>query len=739
MANWHWLTRGVLLLSLAAALGAQPLAAGAQAETGSGQFTQPDAVNPDWQTNQVIPATYALMAENASFQLYADAATLAFKVVDKRSGYVWHSNLDETTADDKLNKTWTAFARSGISLEYLDPKAVDKRLSITNAEHTLDFQRTDQGFAAQVRFDEVGITVGVVVQLEAAGVRVEVPFASVKQEDPDYKLGTLYVYPFLGATKLDSIPGYMFIPDGVGSLIRFSAVTKAQNMYYGRYYGDDLGMLAYLPWDPTINRAYRLSVPVFGMVHGYHQNAFLAVLEQGAGYGELQAHPAGVITKFNFLYNAFIYNESYFQATNRSGAGVTTLQRETNAFDVRVHYRFLTGADSDYVGLARSYQQYLADQGELKRVTRPAGDIGVRLEFLGGEKEKILFWNRLIPMTTITQMAAILRDLALPNPDVVYYGWQPLGASSMPPTTLKLDGGLGTLAQLSALSEQVGAAGGQLALYWDPQAAVRDEAGYSTRSDLAMAITNVNLIGYNRGKVNYYFNWETLSRRFGSLSREVAAQPQLGLALDGIGATVYSDFKPGHRLTREAAIQRNRQLLTESGGPYALYQPNNYLFPAMRAYYDMPLGTSGYLYTTDTVPFLPIVLAGYVPAYGPALNFSSNSQEDLLRLVDYGVYPAYFLSQEATGKILNSASNWIYTSSYAQWGAEIKRSYDWLNSRLGPVAGQPITARQVLAPGVVAVTYGTGRQIIVNYNEQPFAAGGVVVNGKDAVLREVAP
>jgi len=39
----------------------------------------------------------------------------------------------------------------------------------------------------------------------------------------------------------------------------------------------------------------------------------------------------------------------------------------------------------------------------------------------------------------------------------------------------------------------------------------------------------------------------------------------------------------------------------------------------------------------------------------------------------------------------------------------------------------------------VATTYSNGKQIIVNYGQAPFSAGGVVVNGKDAVLREALP
>lgn len=722
-----------VLITLLMVLGLVPVPQAVKAHGGL------QATRPAGQLGQEIPDTYELVGENANYQLYANRASLAFKVVDQRSGYIWHSNLDEKIDGDQLNRTWTAFASSGISIDYLDEKAASERLSITNSEPVIQFNPTGQGFEATVTFPDPSISLLLRVMLEEAGVSVEIPFDTIQEADPAYKLGQVHVYPFLGYTRNAVTPGYMFIPDGSGSLIRFAETTKATNMYYGRYYGADLGMLVELPYDPMVNRAMHISVPVYGMVHGEKENGYIAIVEKGASYGEIQAHPAGIITNFNFIYNMFIYNQSYFQATNRSGAGVTTLQQKTNAFDIKIHYRFLTGEDSDYVGMARSYQQYLVERGQLKKVVDEGDDIGIKLEFLGGEKEKVLFWWRLIPMTTVEQMAAILDALEIENPDVVYYGWQPLGASSMPPKSLKIDGGLGSLEQLRELVEKVQSEGGNFSLYLNPQAALYQESGYSPRYDLAMAITNVNMIGYNRHTVNYYLNYEAVNQRLSNLNADVTSQLNAGLALDGIGSTLYSDFKAGNFLNREEAIARYRSLMEANPGRKAFYMPNDYMFGSMDAYYDMPLSNNGYIYTSEAVPFLQIVLSGYVPYYGPAMNFSSDPQTDLLQHVDYGVYPSFFLTQEVTGKIINTRSSWLYTSSYQQWGSEINQTYQWLNALLGPLKCQSIIAREMLADGVAAVTYENGKQILVNYTDQPFNAGGTVVNAKDAVIREVVP
>jgi hypothetical protein len=250
-----------------------------------------------------------------------------------------------------------------------------------------------------------------------------------------------------------------------------------------------------------------------------------------------------------------------------------------------------------------------------------------------------------------------------------------------------------------------------------------------------MAITNINLEGYNR-YYNYYFTFDTLRQRYSALSNDIASQLGSGLALDNIGWTLYSDFRESHLLNREAAIAAYQTLLAESPLRLGFYRPNDYLFSLAQAYYDMPLSDNGYIYTSEAVPFLPIVLAGYLPYYGAALNFSSNRQDDLLRQVEYGIYPSYFLTHEATANMLNTPSSWIYTSSYDQWGAQIQQTYQWMNALLAPVRGQEIVAHEKLEDGVFATTYANGRQIIVNYTDSPFVRSGITVEANNALLLE---
>jgi hypothetical protein len=281
--------------------------------------------------------------------------------------------------------------------------------------------------------------------------------------------------------------------------------------------------------------------------------------------------------------------------------------------------------------------------------------------------------------------------------------------------------------------------GGKFYLYLDPQAAFINESGYSTRTDLAISISNDNIISYNRNIANFYRNYPALNDFYHSLSQDVFTELNAALALDGIGTNLFSDYKRGNYLSREGTIEKYQALLAENQGPLAFYLPNHYIFRYMQAYFDIPITDSGYLYTSETVPFLQITFSGYVPMYGSALNFSSNLQEDLLRHADFGVYPSFFLSHEATAKILETRSNWIFTSAYSQWGSEVKRTVQWLSNLLEPVKGQEIVDRQEISEGVFATRYGNGKMILVNYTDQPFTFANQTVNGRDAILSEVLP
>ena len=53
--------------------------------------------------------------------------------------------------------------------------------------------------------------------------------------------------------------------------------------------------------------------------------------------------------------------------------------------------------------------------------------------------------------------------------------------------------------------------------------------------------------------------------------------------------------------------------------------------------------SSQYLQFTDTVPFLAIALRGELDLFGANANFYAYARDELLRLIDYGIYPSLLL------------------------------------------------------------------------------------------------
>ena len=93
---------------------------------------------------------------------------------------------------------------------------------------------------------------------------------------------------------------------------------------------------------------------------------------------------------------------------------------------------------------------------------------------------------------------------------------------------------------------------------------------------------------------------------------------------------------------------------TENG--IALSAPNSYLWGDTDDYFDMPLENSQYLYETDSVPFLPIVLKGSVDYYSPYINQGYYTEDSILKIIEYGAYPSFLTMKAKNEKLIGTPS-----------------------------------------------------------------------------------
>ena len=118
------------------------------------------------------------------------------------------------------------------------------------------------------------------------------------------------------------------------------------------------------------------------------------------------------------------------------------------------------------------------------------------------------------------------------------------------------------------------------------------------------------------------------------------------------------------------------------------------------------------LYTTPT---LSIVLQGTMEVYAPYSNFSFYTDSDILRMIDYNVYPSFLLTKEPSHVLADSNSKNYYSTEYNLYLDLIDSIYNEVNVALSPTLNETWIDREVVENGVIVNTYTGGIKIVINY------------------------
>lgn len=702
----------------------------------SSQFTKPEP-----EASKIVQENsfedYMVAAENDEMILYVNEDSLAIKLQNKDTGYVWNSGLDHPE-NYRLNNTWEQFVQSAVSVDYLDRQGKLKTESILTNDSSPDIELTDNGFIATIFLFQAKVEFQLQVEMEGNELVVTVPQESIK-EDKYTKLITMQIYPFLGAVHQNDIPGYMFIPDGSGALIRFDKSKKsAANPFVGSIYGPDEGIKTRINTNSTVVPPEKIQMPVFGSVHGAEQNGYLAIVENGSDFADIVAYPAGATTDFNRVASQFHYRHDYFQPTSKNRQGVYIYQDDLNEVHAKLRYVFLSNEEADYVGMAKTYRDYLIENGEL---VQQEDQVDVRLEFLGGESESGLLWDSVIPMTPIDEIPGFVTDLknnGVENLSVVYKGWSKGGLSSSLPDKFPFENALGSQKDVKNTIETLMKQDVPVYFHADYTRAFEGASGYSNK-DIAKKLSSENISNRMNGLTYFYLSPDKSLKIVKADLEQYEKYGIQNVAVDTTGYTLFSDYNKSDTVTREETREMYQELfvtLQENVGPTALYEPNVYTWKNTQKYFDIPMNTSNYMYETDTVPFIQIVLKGNLPYYAPFSNFNSNPEDQLLRMVEYGAYPSFLLTKEPSHLLAETFSSDVYTSEFDIWREDIIHQFSAIKEGLGQVEGATIEDRYVPATGVVEVTYSNGKTIIVNYNNTAYVTEDYTVSENSFLVME---
>ncbi len=675
----------------------------------------------------------------------------------------------ETTQEDvldvcrdrevRLNTTYTGFANSLVTIEYFDSASNIKRISSASrfdAESLLYADEDDEShFILDIDFKDADIEVLLNIYFDDEGIRYEILDEDVTG-DGILDLAAIIISPFLGAsggayesfdiTEMDyldeehfkyKVPGYSLVPDGSGSLIQFNDNTVDLNEFNASVYGFDPGQADhYLQESAGYVPFKTASMPVFGMAHEDVQAAFVAFATSGDEFMQIISMPEENLTYYNFTYPRFEYNKQYYQVYNKSGAGYLTFYDDRNHYDIEMRYNFLsgdgtTGYSGDYVGMAHSYRDYLVSQDLLQMTTNGYNDIPIRLDFLMSDVEKgITGFNNQVTTTSsqVDQILSMIMDNGITNINSGLLGWNDGGITLGDPRDTDFIRQIGKQSEFEELIRTYQSKGVDISFNQDYYRILEEMMTLRNNASKNTSTWYSRLETFDYPVSMFYFARPVKSIEW--LQDQANTFDSMGVAsysISGITNNLTSDYSTDmlRDESRDVLVagfdNLNKDVLINA------YQPNMYLWEYTDRYLQTPVYGTQYLIETDTVPFIQLVLQNTMELYGPYANFSFYTDSDILRMIDYNIYPSFVLTHEPAYLLTDTLSRTYYSTEYNLYFDLINHVYENVNGALNNVVNANWINRSFIDDGIVLNEYDNNVMIIINYTDESYMYSGVSV------------
>lgn len=687
---------------------------------------------------------FTLVTENEKLALYVKESVASIRVLNKASGYVWGAL--EVEDPENLNDSWGSFAQSVVSITYMDSTGATKQIGAGHEDAVRKYTYNDNGFVMDVTFeDDIDISLSATVALEDDHLKFSVDDKSIKEEG-EFFLSSLYFIPFLGSSQGDQTDGYMFVPDGSGALLRYQKPAKYLKSYSGRVYGmdyaiDNLGELNDLASNRPVEflkTENTVTMPVFGLTLGVNNQAVFGNVTNGEAYAYINATPAGVSTEYNWASANFVYRQVYSQPTSKNGAGVPVVQKSSNTVNPALDLYFLSGEKANYSGMANLYAEILKEEGSLK-ANRSDASPKLALDFVAADVEEGLLSNSTKEITSISYMEDAVKTLqkaGVESISLTVQGWQEGGLSGYQKSELYKDTVIGSFDDFQQLNKTLSKNGGSLLFYHDPLRAT--EIQINSRQDAGITLSQSTITKKAVEETDFLGDTWYLKTELGMeyLKKQLDVLNENGIssAIDGAnllyGEYLVDDF--ASRTEVMSKLEETYQSFAKKNG-LTLFNPNKYLLKYTSVYRNTPISGSQDLYETDSVPFLQMVLAGNMTLFAPYANDSFYSKIDLLKCIEYNVYPSFVLTEADNLDLTKTTIADKSSTRFNDWQETIKESYVFVQGVLEHVEGQNMVKHERLTDTIFKVTYESGA-IYINYGDEDYTLeDGTVISAENGL------
>ncbi len=557
--------------------------------------------------------------------------------------------------------------------------------------------------------------------LEDMGMLVSMSANGLRFDESTYRISNFQYLPYMGASHKDN-EGYSFIPDGSGTLYALDTVTTTDS----RVYGDDYSLS-----DKVYNyHSETVRMPVYGQVETDAttgvSRGYLAVMEEGESLAKIAPNHVSYLK-----YTTVIPTLTIRQGdVSQSGWSVYADSRYADNYSIR--YMMLSddtlakeaGLTSYYecswMGMACAYRDYLeaTKEGYNRLTAEQTGEnIPLYIETFGcvDTVKKVLSMPvtvsvALTSFDDIGTMYDYLSDNGVENVNFKLTGYANGGMYSAVPYKLKWEKAVGGKSDFKELLKKAADEGfgvypdfdfvytknadGGSKVNMKKHAARTIDNRYTTKR--VYSATYQTLVSYFQmvmSPVMYSHFYEKLESRYDNYDAE-------GISLGTLGNSLNSDYDEEKTALREEAkgyVTEALAYFKNEGYDVMVEGGNAYTWQFADHILNVPLDSSRYIAEKSSVPFMGVVLHGYVQFTGSAFNMEGNLTYAMLKAMENGA-SAYFVLSYTNTELLKEDEllSQNYSVRYDIWQKKLVEVYLELNSVLHDVQDKIIIDHESL-------------------------------------------
>lgn len=677
-------------------------------------------------------------ADNAE-GLYADDSAGEFTVADA-SGFIWQSSPVSGGFDEQAPGMEKTTQRSMMLIKYLDDSG--NLNEVNSFIETQSIKESEDGCIVICKFDDAGIIVPLKLIYKNHSLTAFVDTSQIRETSAN-RLLTVTVLPYFGAGE-SSEEGYLLIPDGSGAIVEFGSSNAHTKSYEKAVYGENA--VLYKNAEKTVEQ--QIYLPVFGIKRG--KNALLGVITKGDGISAIRAN---VSSSFFTAAATFTYRQadtSHLQEGSSKEKEVEIVPKVPTKSDFEVSYSFLQGDESDYIGMANAYRDYLVDS--LKLGNKKADGVSLDLSFTATAEIAKSFLG--IPytgteiLTKLSDIEKIVKELEKSDckgVNISLNGALSEGLYGKLPKKSNVNRKVGTLKEYQSLKKQIMEMGGSIYLTSDFQRVYKSGNGVSyasgTARDVAGAISNqFNFYPESHGK-NEIRSWKLVNaaslKKITAAFAKSAQKNKVSVGLLNNANTLYGDYRLKGTYDREAMLAQQKkafeQLYKASGALYA-QGANGYILPQAGMISGIPTRSSQYDMFTCDVPFYQAVMHGLVDYSAEAVNLSGNENHAILQCIEYGAAVRFDLICRGEELLKHSSETQLFSSLASDNMTDLSVAGKRISAFYSENAASRIISHTKLADGVFRTEYENRNASIVNYSDKDYTAFGTIVAAGDYAL-----